>query len=276
MKKKLDPILYEPRGRAAEYVDNGLALNLFLGCNHGCQYCYVPGQRRMSREKFHATVGVKQNAMERLERDLKKVGKQEKPIFMSFMCDPYPANPNLWHVTREAIRMILRSGNAVNILTKGGIRATRDFHMLLGDARTRVGATLTFMSKERSEQMEPMAAVPNSRLEMLSVAKDMGIRTWASIEPVIDPEESLAIMKAALPYVDEFKIGKLNHDKEREAEINWMDFMTKATTMVMSAGKTFVVKDDLMTAALAIAGPCGDCGSSHQHRDPQEIHGGQK
>ncbi len=249
MTKKIQPILYCPRGRAAEYVDQGMAANLFLGCNHGCTYCYVPGQRRMSAKKFHGSITVKQHCMERLETDLKNFGRQEKPIFLSFMCDPYPAQPDLWHVTREAIRMITRYGNAVNILTKGGIRAARDFQLLTGDPRNRFGATLTFIDPRKSKEREPLAAKPNDRLEALSDAKDMGIYTWASIEPVLEPAESLAIMEAALPYVDEFKIGKWNHNEEEASKIDWAAFLKAAEKMMIAAKKTYVLKNDLLEAA---------------------------
>ena len=34
------PIIYEPRGKAAEY--SPLAANLYAGCGHGWLYCYAP------------------------------------------------------------------------------------------------------------------------------------------------------------------------------------------------------------------------------------------
>lgn len=35
--------IYEPSGKAREY--SPLALNLYKGCDHGCNYCYVPDMK---------------------------------------------------------------------------------------------------------------------------------------------------------------------------------------------------------------------------------------
>jgi DNA repair photolyase len=65
-----------------------------------------------------------------------------------------------------------------------------------------VGATLTFRDKTLSSEAEPGAHFPGSRLEALKVLNLAGITTWASIEPVIDPAQSLAIMADAVTFVD--------------------------------------------------------------------------
>ena len=66
----------------------------------------------------------------------------------------------------------------------------------------------------------------------------------ASIEPVIIPEESLKIMELALPYVDEFKIGKWNHDKAADAT-DWRKFAVDAVALMEKNNKRYALKDDL-------------------------------
>jgi hypothetical protein len=82
---------------------------------------------------------------------------------------------------------------------------------------------------------------------MLRGAHRLGITTWASIEPVIIPSESLEIMDRAIPFTDEFKIGKWNHDKEAD-KINWHKFRADAEALMRKYHKKYVLKEDLLKA----------------------------
>jgi len=198
---------------------------------------------KMKREAFHSEVRPAPDALERLERDLKRVGQLPEPLFLCFSCDPYYAGANHF-ITRVAIEIIQRSGNTVNILTKGGKRACRDFNLLTEMPGSKVGATLTFYDFVKSTEWEPNAALPVERLYMLEFAKELGIETWASIEPVIDPEQSLLIMEAALPFVDTFKIGKLNYHP-LAATIDWKAFAQDAVYLMKKNAKKYMIKEDL-------------------------------
>ena len=239
-------LIYHPSGSAGEYADKGYAVNLFKGCTHGCKYCYVPAACRVSRESFHASVTAAPDVLQRLEKDMSKAGVLPEPIFLCFTCDPYCVDAPE-EITREAIGIIIRSGNRVNILTKGGMRAADDLLFLSMVPGNKIGATLTFQSLRLSMTWEPRATAPVSRIEMLKLAKEKGIETWASIEPVIDPDQSLRIMQAALPYVDIFKIGKWNHDP-RAKEIDWRRFARTARQIMEANGKRYIFKKELREA----------------------------
>jgi DNA repair photolyase len=240
-------ILYHPSGRAGAYANNGYAANIFKGCTHGCRYCYVPDFLHMNadkREIFRTIVTPAPNVLARMEKNLKRNGKIEEPIFLCFTCDPYPVDPKMYFYTRTIIELILKSDNCVNILTKAGMTACMDFDLLEKDRRNKIGATLTFYDEELARKWEPRASRPLSRVDMLRTAKESGITTWASIEPVIVPEESLRIMDYALPYVDEFKIGKWNHDVQAE-RIDWKKFVHDAVALMEKYNKKYVLKEDL-------------------------------
>ena len=246
MGKSLRPLIYTPSGKAGEYADKGYAVNLFKGCTHGCKYCYVPASTRQPKEAFHSSVTAAPDILERLEKDMKRVGVLPEPVFLCFTCDPYcvDAPPG---ITRAAIEIILESGNRVNILTRGGMRASAHFDLLADTPGNKIGATLTFAFTWTSREWEPKAATPFDRIEMLSKAHRNGISTWASIEPVIIPEESLFIMTDAIPYVDEFKIGKWNHDP-RAKKIDWKDFAARARNLMDAHGKRYMFKKELREA----------------------------
>ncbi len=73
--------------------------------------------------------------------------------------------------------------------------------------------------------------------------KKMGIQTWASLEPVIDPEQSLEIILQTHEFVDLFKVGgKLNYHP-RAREVNWEKFANSAVDLLKTLGKNITSKD---------------------------------
>lgn len=239
----LRKLIYYPSGMAGEYANKGYAANIFKGCTHGCKYCYVPAFTHQDKEAFHSSCVAAPNVLERLKADMQRVGVLHEPIFLCFTTDPYcvDAPPG---ITRKAIEIILESGNRVNILTKGGMRAMTDMDLLSACKGNRMGSTLTFRSFTKSLEWEPRASWPVSRITLLRLARELGIQTWASIEPVIDPGESLKIMEEAIPYVDEFKIGKWNHDP-RAKLIDWKDFAQRAKDLMEKHRKRYMFKQEL-------------------------------
>ncbi len=247
-------LIYHPSGRAGAYANGGYAANIFKGCTHGCKYCYVPAFCKVDRVAFHASVTPAPNMLKRLEADMKRIGVVDEPIFLCFTCDPFCAAAPT-QLTLDAIKIIMASGNSVNILTKGWYVRQDAIDLLAENPLNKFGVTLTFSTEALSSQWEPKAAIPKNRLLILRDAHHAGISTWASIEPVIIPEQSLAIMEEASPYVDEFNIGKWNHDK-RANDIDWPKFVADAIALMEKLGKKYVLKGDLLKYKAVEAAKC--------------------
>jgi len=228
--------IYEPKGKALEYCER--AVNLYRGCSHGCAYCYAPSALRMHREDF-VTPQQRCGVLESLAKDAPKHAGCE--VLMCFTTDPYHSGAN--GTTREAIKILQASGCNVVILTKGGRRSAGDLN-ILRPGLDRYGATLTFTRDDDSRTWEPGAALPAERLEVLAMAKGLGISTWASLEPVIDPEQSLELIRATKGVVDLYKIGRWNHDARANA-IDWRDFATRAVALCKAQGAKHMLKKDL-------------------------------
>ena len=129
--------IYAPKARAREYGD--LAINIYTGCNHGCTYCFAPRVKHQSLEDFQQ-VQPKAGIVEAVKDQLYRQKITGKLIHLCFTCDPYPADIDTTP-TREIIEAIKTSGNHVQILTKGGYRAIRDFDLL--DNNDYFGVTIT-------------------------------------------------------------------------------------------------------------------------------------
>lgn len=238
-------LIYEPKGKAREY--SPLALNVYSGCDHGCKYCYVPDASRGSCS--NELVKIRPRYLEQLRAELTKSVPTEQ-VLLSFLTDPYNTQEPIHHYTRQTLLLLAEFGAVVSVLTKGAARAMADIDCFRRfGPHIQVGCTLTFMDEAKSLATEPKASTPEQRIALLAACHQSGVRTWCSIEPVLEPAESLAIMKAVLPYVDLVKIGKLNHDPVRESQINWRLFLTNAVSLVRAHGKDFYIKDDLAAFA---------------------------
>lgn len=230
-------VIYEPKGKAREYCER--SVNLFHGCDHGCKYCYAPSATYKTREAF-ANVRNRPGIIEQIKKEAPAHNGRE--VLLCFTCDPYSKFAADTDITRQAIHALHDGGCNVTILTKGGLRSMRDFDILRpGD---KYGATLTFMTDRDTCEWEPGAASPAERMFCLEEAHKRGITTWASLEPVIHPEASLALIEYTSHYVDFFKVGKWNHDR-RANEIDWASFADRAVTALQRNGKKHMIKKDL-------------------------------
>jgi DNA repair photolyase len=233
--------IYEPRTRAKEYAD--LAINIYTGCSHGCFYCFA----RKNFERFHpnedfADVKPREDIVEATKRQLSGGKYKDKKIMLCFTCDPYPALIDTMP-TREVIMAIKEAGAHVQILTKGGDRARRDFDLL--DSKDSFGITLSCLSDKMSKSNEPYAASPAERFLTLQDVAKLGVKTWVSFEPVLSPSEVLESIKTLPSLVSTdtlLKIGKLNHIK---IEIDWKEFGLEAERICKENGWNYYIKEDL-------------------------------
>uniref|UniRef100_A0A6M3LAX9 Putative radical SAM superfamily protein n=1 Tax=viral metagenome TaxID=1070528 RepID=A0A6M3LAX9_9ZZZZ len=242
-------IIYESKGRAQEYCP--LALNLYRGCAHFCLYCYAPDATFMDTETFKKAV-PRENIIEKLKKDAPKAAADGATgnILLSFTSDCYQPINDIHQLTRQAIIILHRHGFKVTILTKGGHRAIQDFDILgPGD---QFATTLTLLDEKQSLEWEPQAAIPVDRIETLRYAHDLGIETWVSLEPVIDPEVTLEIIRQTHTFVDLFKVGKLNYSEKlpepyrsQVKDIDWRKFAKDVTAVLNEYGCQSYIKQDL-------------------------------
>jgi DNA repair photolyase len=233
--------IYEPKTRAKEYCD--LAINIYQGCSHGCTYCYARKmfERYHPNEKFE-DVKLRPGIIEATKKQLSSGKFKDKTIQLCFMCDPYPAGIDTTP-TREIIKLIKAAGAHVQILTKGGDRARRDFDLL--DSEDWFGITLSNAHIDLVKKYEPYAALPEERIETLAEANKRGMKTWVSFEPVLDPDGILEVIDVLPFYVSKntlLKIGKLNHVAN---STDWKAFGLEAEPICKENGWKYYIKEDL-------------------------------
>jgi len=232
-------LIYEPRGKAREY--SPLALNIFSGCPHGCVYCFGPAG--LKKKDYFESIQPKANLLNLLEKELIKSSPKNQ-VLLSFIGDPYNKHAN--GITSLVLSMLLRFKVPVAILTKAPDNAIADAELFKKfGPNLKIGSSLTFFSQVQSIKFEPFAPLPTARMGALDLFHRKGIRTWASLEPVIDPEETLSIINFTIPFIDEYKIGKINHMPELGHGVDWDAFTIEAVNKLRAAGKPFYIKHSL-------------------------------
>lgn len=247
-KKKKKPanvrnVIYEPTGPALEYAP--LAANLYRGCEHGCGYCYAPAALRVSRSDFCKHPEPRTGVLEALAKDAEKFEGTPKHVLLSFTSDPYQPIEFKCEITRQAIKILADKMIPIRTLTKRPMQAMTRDRILLQNSGVEFGVSLCFTNDIDRVRWEPRAENVADRAGALEWASASGLVTWVSIEPVIDPAQAIGVIQWVHEHVDAFKIGKLNHDADREAKIDWREFLFQTLRTLNDLGSSYYIKDDL-------------------------------
>ena len=233
-------IIYVPRGKAREY--SPYSLNIYKGCDHDCKYCYVktmPFYKKVPNEE----VKPRENILEKLGKQLKKQEITEQ-VLLCFMGDPYCKADAEYKTTRDILKILLKYDIPTAILSKGGGRILRDLDLFKQFKRIKIGTTLTLLDEKESLYYEPGATLPRERIKVLGTLHNEGIKTWVSFEPVIRPLTTYQLLELSWPFVDQYKVGKMNH-YQLPHQIDWQEFGNTIAKRLTELKKDFYIKKDL-------------------------------
>lgn len=234
-------LIYQPKGRAREYSD--WALNIYDGCTHECSYCYSPLVLHRERSEFHSKATLRKGFFKRLQHQLSSgnipVGAQ---VLLCFTCDPYQPIERDTFFTRRTITMLKEAGLDICVLTKAPTLAYRDVDLY--GPNDAFATTLTFSSArfQESLQWEQRAELPHQRIMGLKAFHDAGVRTWVSLEPIVDERSLFDNITDTHQFVNHYKIGKLNYMK---SDIDWKKLAIRIASLMDGLGQSYYMKDDL-------------------------------
>jgi DNA repair photolyase len=149
----------------------------YTGCSHKCLYCYITSY---IPKGFEAR--VKKDFLLKLKRDIKYA---DTSFFVSIAnsSDPYQPLEEKMNLTREALKLFLRNGFKVLIITKSSL-VSRDIDILkLGG--TSVSLTITSLNEDLLRILEPYASPPKERINTLKTLSSNNIYCSARIDPLI-------------------------------------------------------------------------------------------
>jgi DNA repair photolyase len=167
------------------------AVNAFVGCGHGCVYCYAKFMRRFTghREPWGAFVDVKVNAPELLTKEVRK--KRRGRVWISGVCDAYQPLERNYRLTRQCLEILVEHGWPVTVQTKSPL-VLRDMDILKRAADVEVGFTITTADDRVRKAFEPGAPPIAERIDALGTLHAGGIRTFVMTAPLLPRAEGLA------------------------------------------------------------------------------------
>ncbi len=167
------------------------SLNPYQGCYHGCVYCYArPSHQYLglgAGTDFERRLQVKMNAPALLARRFESRAWTGEVIVFSGNTDCYQPLEARYELTRACLRLCLAYRNPVQIITKGGV-IMRDVELLAELSRrasVQVWVSLPFGEPGTSRAMEPYAAPPARRLEVIEALASADVPVGVAIAPVI-------------------------------------------------------------------------------------------
>jgi DNA repair photolyase len=192
------------------------ALNPYVGCQHGCVYCYAIFMKRFTghSEEWGQFVDVRVNAAEVLAAQMARA--QAGSILVGSVTDAYQAVERKYGITRRCLQALApHAGFPTTVLTKSDL-VLRDLDILCEMRDVEVAFTLTTLDDAVRRVFEPGASPVRRRLDALAQLHSAGLRTWAFFGPVLpglsDSEAAIDDMLAALKRagVDYVMVDALN------------------------------------------------------------------
>lgn len=176
------------------------SLNPYVGCSHGCAYCYVPDVAHVERERWGRYVLVKRNLPLVLAREVAR--KEPRPVFLSSATDPYQPVEATHLVTRRSLEILSRADWPLTALTRNPL-VRRDVALLKRFSALGVGLSVPTLDDELRRAIEPGAPTIEARLRTLRLLADEGLATFANCAPAypltggVTPRDVAAAFAAA-------------------------------------------------------------------------------
>ena len=167
------------------------SVNPYRGCQHACAYCYArPTHEYLgfgAGTDFDTAIVVKRRAPELLRAAFERPSWRGETVAFSGVTDPWQPLEAELRLTRACLEVCLEYRNPVGVITKSALLG-RDLDLLAAlarEARVSVAVSLPFLDPALARALEPWAAHPGRRLDLIARLADAGLAPTVMVAPVI-------------------------------------------------------------------------------------------
>ncbi|WP_298947721.1 radical SAM protein [uncultured Campylobacter sp.] len=161
----------------------GYAINPYVGCPHGCIYCYAEFMRSATghEEAWGEFLDVKDFDTACLVKFAASHGNER--VFMSSVTDCYNPYEARFGATRKVLETLAGSDVNLQILTKSSL-VTRDIDLLQTMPKVRVGVSLSVIDESLRRMLEPNASSVEARIAAIKKLRAAGVKTYIFVAPI--------------------------------------------------------------------------------------------
>lgn len=186
--------------------DSDYVINPYVGCTHGCKYCYASFMKRFTghKENWGEFIDIK-----RCNKpiDLKKISG--KNIFLSSVTDCYNQYEKDFCITRNILEQLVDSDCNLSISTKSKL-ILRDIDLLKQMKNLIVCMSINTLNEKFRSDMDNASTI-KERMDTLKELHNNGIYTVLFMSPIFPYiTEWKEIIDQTKDYVDEYWFENLN------------------------------------------------------------------
>ncbi len=184
-------------------------INPYIGCQHGCIYCYAEFMIRFTGhkgDKWGEFLDIKTFDFDKIKPE-RYDGKR---ILLSSVTDPYLPSELKYENTRKILEKLVGTKAEISVLTKSKFVA-RDIDLFKKFENLEVGISINTLDKEFAKLIEKGASRPHERLKALKDIHENGIRTYTFISPFFPQiTDYKAIIEESKAFTDSYMFENLN------------------------------------------------------------------
>jgi DNA repair photolyase len=167
------------------------SINPYRGCEHGCVYCFArPSHAWLGLSPgldFESRLFYKPDAPDLLRNELASRNYRPAPIAVGINTDAYQPGERKHKITRRILELLIECRHPFSIVTKSAL-IERDLDLLAAAAVQKlasVAVSITTLDRTLARRMEPRAAAPQRRLEVIRNLSAAGVPVSVLVAPLI-------------------------------------------------------------------------------------------
>ena len=155
------------------------SVNPYVGCTHGCKYCYASFMKRFTNhpEPWGSFVDVKY--WPEIKNPKKYAGKE---AFIGSVTDPYQPCEEKYGRTRALLEQLQGSGISISIATRSDL-VLRDLDLIKTFPNARVSWSINTLDEDFRKAMDHGASIER-RLAAMKAFYEAGVQTTCFISPI--------------------------------------------------------------------------------------------
>jgi DNA repair photolyase len=221
--------------------DGDFVINPYIGCMHGCKYCYARFMKRFTghTEPWGSFVDIKINTPDLIPKNTNKY--REKSITISSVTDPYQPIERKYKITRKILERLIPLQPHLDLITKSDL-VVRDIDLFKQFKNCIVALSFSITDEKLRKQIELLSSSTEQKIDALKELNKAKIPTALFISPIFPQITDWGkIINQTKSFVDEYWFENLNFYPSIKGDI--FRFLRKNTPELVEKYKEIYSKN---------------------------------